>query len=108
MLDNKYLDFLNKVKHLNWSVLPSGRIRTDKGECPICAYANVKLGTKYTTEVFSALNQLNDLYGLTEVDNFTSAADGYIPPTTSNFHRQRLQELRAQILTRLNLNTNAE
>ena len=45
-----------------WGVDEDGQIRNDRGECPICAAANVVLGEdRYETAAWSAVSSL--LYG---------------------------------------------
>jgi hypothetical protein len=95
MQTNKYLGFLDDIKHLDWTITPGGTIRTSKNECPICAYVNVKLGTAYSINVLSALYQYQPEITPAEIfdlGHFLEAADN-----------MGSSELRAQILARLNL-----
>jgi hypothetical protein len=96
-MPNKYLGFLEDVKHLDWRISESGKIRTDKDECPICAYVNVKHVTDefFTYNVWDALSVIRDSFYQQEVLMFTRAADG---ANTA---------LRQEILTRLNLTEHA-
>jgi hypothetical protein len=104
-MSNYYLDFLEDIKYLPWGVRSDGKIRTTMDECPICAYVNQKLGTDYTFEVMSALAKFRRVprsdigVGDEDLAQFIFAADN---------EKFAQSDLRNEILTRLNLITNAE
>jgi hypothetical protein len=103
-MPNKFLNILDDIRHLNWSVWDDGCIRNDRGECPICAYANIILNPSlpYTTEGMSAFRHLPDYTVRDEYEAavFMIAVDAGEDPI--------YQELRQEILTRLNLTEHAK
>jgi hypothetical protein len=101
MSNNKYLDFLEPIKHLEWAMDECGAIYVrSTGECPICAYVNLTAPhperAPFRIMAFDALEYLNG--SLTGADMLEANAFIWAVDNRDGCDA----ELRQEILNRLN------
>jgi len=107
-----WIDLLAQERRLasvgqDWHIEPSGRIRNTRGQCPLCAWAELQGGAPHTVAWKWALR---DLFGndtpFGDADILADAADE--PMRKTRVHDPEVFFARAYLLNLLNLQERTE